>query len=548
MSFYKRRPDIVIKNGTIVDGYGTMPYKADIAIVGDTIDYIGNLQDVSAPCVIDATGKYITPGFIDSHTHSDFTIWSVPTCDSAVYQGVTTEIVGNCGFCQDHTLNGIPFDEAGDSVSCIYDMEKGSFRPGAIAAVLDKMEAMGASINTAWMCGHNGIREMAGLYTPEYTEEQFATMAAILREALEAGYIGFSTGLEFPPGVVSHPEEIERLVQIVAEYDGNYSSHMRDEGTYLFEAIEEFLNAVRKSGVRGTISHLNVKYDNGIPNEYLQKSMDMLKAARRDEHLDVMCDMLPTCFATGMTLAMLPSWVYADGWDEARRIMGTEEGRARIKADFNRYWRFLDAGEWDRLLYVQPKYWTEIGSKPFMELAKEWGKEPFDCFIDIVAAAPTLADAQTLEMQGIVFHEQTMVDSVVTAPIYMWMTDSRVTVEEGALASRTANVQNYMSMAYFFTRYVRELGAISIEKAVQKATSIPAKYYRLKKRGLLEEGYYADINVFDLDALKINAEFSNPCRFASGMDYVIVNGVPVIADGKHTGARSGKVLRHLPKK
>ena len=548
MSFYQRKPDIIIKNGIIVDGLGTMPYQADVAIIGDKIDYIGNLQGVEAPLVIDAHHKYVTPGFIDPHTHSDFTIWANPECQSAVRQGVTTEIVGNCGWSLDHVLHGIPFDPAGDGVTCIYDIDNEKYPKGSMAAVLDKMEAMGASMNTAWLCGHNSLRRIAGLHTTDYTEEQFQMMEDMLREAMEAGFIGLSTGLEFVSGIISRPEEVERLAVIAAEYDGNYSSHMRDEGTYLLEAVNEFLNVIRKSGLRGTISHLNVKYDNGIPNDYLQKAMNMLKDARSIEKLNVMCDMLPTCFATGTAVAMLPPWLYANGWDEARRIMGTPEGRAKIKADFNRYWRFLDAGQWERLLYVQPKYMVEIGKKPFMELAQEWGKEPFDCFIDIIAAAETMEDAQKVEMQGMVFHEQTMVDSVVTDPIYMWQTDSRVTVEDGELSKRTANVQNYMSMAYFFIRYVKELGAISIEKAVQKATSVPAKHFKLEKRGVLGEGYYADINVFDLNELKINSTFSDVCKYSSGMYYVIVNGTPVIAEGEHTGARSGKVLRHLPKK
>ena len=457
MSFYQRKPDIIIKNGIIVDGLGTMPYQADVAIIGDKIDYIGNLQGVEAPLVIDAHHKYVTPGFIDPHTHSDNTIWANPECQSAVRQGVTTEVVGNCGYSLGPALQGIPFDPAGDSVTCVYDIENGEYPKGSMAAVLDKMEAMGASMNTAWLCGHNALRVIAGLYTTDYTEEQFQIMEDMLREAMEAGFIGLSTGLEFVPGIVSRPEEVERLAVIVAEYDGNYSSHMRDEGTYLLEAVNEFLNVIRKTGLRGTISHLNVKYDNGIPNDYLQKAMNMLKDARSIEKLNVLCDMLPTCFATGGALAMLPPWLYANGWDEARKIMGTQEGRARIKADFNRYWRFLDAGQWERLLYVQPKYMVEIGKKPFMELTKEWGKEPFDCFIDIMAAAETIRDAQRVEMQGTVFHEQTMVDSVVTDPIYMWQTDSKVTVEDGELSKRTANVQNYMSMAYFFIRYVKEL-------------------------------------------------------------------------------------------
>ncbi len=547
MGFYQRRPDIVIRNGTVIDGTGAPGYYADLAILGDRIDYIGDLRGVSAPLEIDAHHKYVTPGFIDPHTHSDETIWANPECQSAVRQGVTTEVVGNCGFSMRTLISDVSqFDAAGSGIDCVYNLPGPSYPEGSMAAVLDKMDKMGASMNTAWLCGHNDLRIIAGVHTGQATDEQFRTMASFLREAMEAGFCGFSTGLEFDPGILSGPDEVERLAAIAAEYDGNYSTHMRDEGTYLLEAINEFLNVIRKTGLRGTVSHLNVKYENGIPDGYLQKGMQMLRDARSIEHLNVLCDMLPTCFATGAALAILPPWLYADGWDRAREILSDPAGRERVKADCSRYWRFLAAGQWDRLLYIQPPYLPELCSRPFAELAQEAGREPFDYFLDVMAAAPTISDARAVLMQGTVFREQTMIDSVVRDPIYMWQTDSFVSVEQGPLAAVTANVQNYMSMTYFFTRYVRDLGVISMEDAVAKASSMPARHFHLAGRGVLAAGNFADVNVFDLNALKIHATFAEPCRYSSGMEYVLVNGVPVIAHGEHTGARAGRVLRHLP--
>ena len=549
MGHYQKKPDVIIRGGTLLDGTSGPEIYADIAIIGDKIDYIGDLRGVDAPKVIDARGKYVTPGFIDAHGHSDFTIWANPECESALQQGTTTQIVGNCGFSKRHGLGDIPFDPAGKDITCVYDLPGPDFPKGAMAAVLDKVDAMGASMNTAWLCGHNDLRVMADLYTKEYTEEQFSVMEGFLREAMEAGFIGFSTGLEFDPGILSRPEEVERLAMIAAEYDANYSTHMRDESYYLLEAINEFLNVIRKTGMRGMVSHLNVKYDNGVPDEYLQKGMDMLKKAREVEHLNVFADMLPTCFATGGALALLPPWLYAEGWDKAKETLADPAGREKVKADLNRYWYFLGKGQWDRLLFVLPPYWQEVAKTPFQELVKQWGKDPADCFLDIMMAAPTLADARVVNMQGIVFREQTQIDSVIKDPIYLWQTDTRVSTDgtDGPLVTRN-NIQDYMSMFHFFIRYVRELGVISIEEAVCKATSRPAEHYRLENRGMLIPGFYADINVFDLKQLKINATFAEPRQYCSGMDYVIVNGTPVIAPGEHTKARTGSVLRHLPKK
>lgn len=549
MSMYKRKPDIIIKNGTIVDGSGIPAFYADIAILGDKIDYIGNLDGVDAPVIIDATHKYVTPGFIDAHSHADFTMWANPEAHSSIRQGVTTEIVGNCGYSMRHYLGDIPFDPAGDKVKCVYDMVGQKDIPdGAMAAVLDKVEAMGYSGNTAWLCGHNDLRVIAGINTVDYTEEQFAIMEKFLREALEAGFIGLSTGLEFDPGVMCRPEEVERLALVAAEYDGHYSTHMRDEGTYILESINEFLNVIRKTGLRGSVSHLNVKYDNGIPDDYLYKGMQMLKDAREIEHLNVYADMLPTTFATGGAQAMLPPWLYADGWDKAKEILNDPEGREKVKRDLNRYWRFLAAGQWDRLLGIQPLYWPEVCKTPFAEIVKKWGKEPVDCFLDIMAAAPTIEDVRVTTMQGIVFHEQTMIDTVIKDPIYLWQTDSRSAPDKGPVAKIANNMQDYMSMIYFFAHYVRDVGAISIEDAVAKATGRAAKHFNLKKRGLIAEGYFADINIFDLNELKINSTFADPCQYCDGMEYVIVNGVLTIVNGEHTGVRSGRVLRNLPTK
>lgn len=544
MSFYKKTPDIIIRNGTIVDGTGRDCYYADIAIIGEKIDYIGNLSGVHAKKEIDARGKYVTPGFIDSHTHSDQTLWGNPEAQSAVRQGVTTEIVGNCGFSMRTCMDGVEYDKRADGIDCVYNLPGPTYPRGSLAATLDKAEQMGASINTAWLCGHNDLRIMVGLTTSNYTQEQFDEMEAFLREALEAGFIGFSTGLEFAPGTVAHPEEIESLAKIVAEYDGNYCSHIRDEGPYLFEAIEEFLSVIRKNRLRGTISHLNVKYDNGVPQEYLWCGMKMLKDAREYEHLNVYTDMLPTLFNTGDAYAMLPPWLYADGWDTAKTILSDPKGREKVKADLCRYWRYLANGQWDRLLFIQPPYAPDIAVTPFAELVKKSGKSPTDVFLDILMEAPTECEAHGCLMQGIGFDEQTMIDSVVCDPIYLWMTDSMVTVEEGSLAKNTANLQNYMSMTYFFAHYVRDLKALPIEKAMMKVSSIPAQHYALKKRGVIAEGYYADINVFDLEMLMVHGDLITPNKYSSGMDYVIVNGVPVIENGKHTLARPGKVLRH----
>lgn len=547
MGFYKRKPDIIIRNGCIVDGTGRLPYYADIAIIGEKIDYIGDLRDVTAPLDIDAHHKYVTNGFIDSHSHADQTIWSAPEAKNVIAQGVTTEIVGNCGFSMRTSIKPEEFDKAGAGIDCVYNLPGPRYPKGAMAATLDRAEKQGCGVNTAWHCGHNDIRMMVGCMQPVPTKEQMEEMKEWIRECMEAGYIGFSTGLEFVPGIVSKPEEVEELAMVAAEYDANYSTHMRDEGTYILEAINEFLNVVRKTGMRGTVSHLNVKYDNGVPNDYLQKGMQMLKDAREVEHLNVMCDMLPTTFATGGAMAMLPPWLYAEGWDKAREILADPVGREKVKNDLNRYWRFLAAGQWDRLLFIMPPYDRHIALTPFADLVKEFDKEPADVFLDVMMGCSTIEEANATGITGTVFFEQQLIDSVVTDPIYMWQMDVGF-IDVDSPKGRSGMRQTYMSMSQFIIRYVRELGVISIQDACKKLGSVPAQHFMLEDRGTLEVGKYADINVFDINELKINSTFTDPMKYSTGMYYVFVNGKAVVKEGKLTGLRAGKVLRHFPKK
>lgn len=534
--------DIIIKNGLVVDGSGSLPFKADVAVCDGKIAFVGNLDGKGAVKIIDAEGKYVTPGFVDCHSHSDSSIWINPEAQSSVRQGITTEIVGNCGFSMRHTIK-VPFDKEGDGIECVYDLANKNVRipQGAFKNTLDKMEKMGASINTAWLCGHNDLRVIAGVNTAECTEQQFGIMEGFLREAMEAGYIGFSTGLEFDPGILSGPEEVERLAAVAAGYDGIYTSHMRDEGTYIIEAVEEFLNVLRKTKMRGEISHLNVKYDNGIPNEYLGKCMNMLKDARENEKLDVLTDMLSTTYGTGCAQAILPPWLYENGWDKAREILSDKEGRERVKADMNRYWRFLSDGQWSRLLRIIAPHMPSVTAMSFEELCREWNREPADAFLDVFMKTETIEQVRAIEMVGVMFDEQTMIDTVVNDDIYLWMSDAYTTVEDGH--ARTGNMSDYMGYLYFFTRYVKELGVISIEKAVNKATKRVCEHFGLLGRGEIREGNFADINIFDINNLKINASFTDPCRYCSGFDYVFVNGVPVIEKGEHTKKRPGKVLR-----
>jgi len=300
--------DVLIKNGWVVDGTGNPAYKADVAIQGDRIVAVKRGLEGEAKRVIDAAGKTVTPGFIDAHSHSDSTIVANPTAESTIRQGITSEVVGNCG------MSLAPMTEAARrSGSGGFGSFKGVEQPtGSFGEVLGKLEQMGMSDNLAWLVGHNTLRAVAGVSGSRCREDQFQVMESALREAMEAGALGLSTGLEFEPGRSATTEEITRLAKVAGEYGGFYASHIRNRDAHLQEALDEFIGIVRAAGTKGEVSHLNVRYNTGAPEGAWQRAVDSLEAARA-EGLEILTDFTPMTYGIGSMASILPPWVREGG-------------------------------------------------------------------------------------------------------------------------------------------------------------------------------------------------------------------------------------------
>ena len=530
---YTKRPDIIIKNGRVIDGTGIPAYYADVAIIGDKIDFVGRLDGVEADVIIDAKGKYVTPGFIDEHSHSDSTIWANPEAQSTIRQGITTEIVGHCGLSEAPVTQEVRDRLALGLISVPQKGPVGGFKE-TFAAI----DEMGISENIAWLVGHNTLRHVAGVYGPEYTEEQFQIMEKHLRESLEAGCVGFSTGLEFEPGRQATHEEVSRLVGILQEYDGIYTSHIKNRDSQVLESMEEFIQTLREHPVRGVLSHFNIRMNTGAPENAWWRGNELMHKAR-EEGLDMLSDMTPIEFGIGQMQAILPAWATEGGWQKTCEILADPEQRMKLRGDCDRYWRFITRGEWHRVRMQSSPNFPEVIGLTFPEIAKLWGKDEWDCFFDILQAAES--QMASCVMLGHLFPEQMVIDGI-TDPMFMMVVDGFTTVEEGLLAEKTSIPLHYMGMMYFFEHYVRDLKVMPLETAVSKVTSLPASFYRLEKRGQIREGFYADINVFALEDLTIHSTFENPCVYSKGLDYVIVNGVPVLEKGEHTGRRPGRNL------
>jgi N-acyl-D-amino-acid deacylase len=527
--------DILIQNGWLADGTGNPLYPADIAIVGDRIEAVGRLTGAEARRTIDASGKTVTPGFIDAHSHTDWTILMNPTAESTIRQGITTEIVGNCGMSLAPLNAGSWPLVAGRLQRFSYD---GEMAWSSYREWLDLVADMGTTCNLGWLVGHNTVRGAAGVSGDAPDEEQLLAMEGYVREAMEAGALGVSTGLEFEPGRQATTAEIIRVARVAGEYDGFYISHIRNRDARLQEAIEEFLTIVQESGTRGVVSHLNVRHNTGAAEGAWQRAVDTI-AQRREAGLDVMIDTTPLVYGGGQAAAILPPWVRAEGPARTAELLKDPDIRARLRGECDRYWRFIHRGEWHRVALLSCGEFPELTMKSFVEISELWGKDPWDCFFDILAAAGPKLDGVSL--MGRLFTDEHMAE-MISHPLFNLGVDGTSTRIDGPLARQTAHPLNFAGMLHYLTWHVREKGTLRLEDAVRKMTSMPATTFGLKGRGLLAAGYLADVVVLDYEGLEEVSTQANPLAYARGVEYVMVNGQIVVDGGEHTGARPGKNL------
>lgn len=528
--------DILIKNGRIVDGTGNVSYHADIAVKGDRIVKIDHLNEMEAAITVDAAGKYVTPGFIDAHSHTDATITSNPLVQSTIRQGITTEVVGHCG-------TGLA--PRSMSKAKLANYLAASYREkmvvaGSFPEMMQQIYAEGVSNNTVWFVPHTNLRLWADVNGPRATDEQIKVMKDALHQAMEAGAVGLSTGIEFEPGRSTDPWEIDQLLEVVSEYDGVYSCHIRNRDEFIVEAVEEYLTALRKANIRGSISHFNVRHNTNVPHMGWERAVQMMEKAR-DEGLDVLGEMTPFPYGLGSMETILPPWIMKDGRTEAAKKLADPEIRRRLRNDCDRYWRFIAKGEWDRVWVLSNVPYPELNGLSMPDAARRLGLDEWDCFFEILSRSGELMSGNT--MIGRLYSDEHMLQKI-TQSQYMLSVDgfSMDLSNEDLSKALGLFCLHYMGMIYYLTRYVRDMKVISIEECVRRMTGLTASHYRLKDRGFIREGAFADINVFALENLRENASLADPLHYASGFDYVLVNGVPVLDKGEHTGARPGRML------
>lgn len=518
--------DFLIKGGVVVEGSGREPIEANVGIAGDRIAHIGAASP-SANTVIDARGLVVSPGFIDTHAHSEFTLLADGRAEGKLSQGVTTEVNGNCG------LSAAPlYGEA------LAHREKDCEELGigerwsAFLDYFSLLSARGIALNSCTLCGHGNIRaSVIGYGSAPPGPEEMKEMRRLLREAVEQGARGLSTGLIYPPGVYSRTEELVELAQVPAAAGGIYASHMRSEGDALLESIGEVLRIGREAGIRVHISHIKTS---GEKNWGKAEEAISLIERGRSLGLAVTCDRYPYVAASTDLDTVLPSWVYEGGAEEEVKRLRDPDTAARIKRELaakdDVYWK----GVYLSSVACPENKWME-GESLFAVAEKE-GKSPLDALFALLIAERVRTGAIFFSM-----NEENL-RKFLSLPYTMIGSDSAVRSFSGPTCSGKPHPRGFGSFPRFIGRYVREERLMGLPEAIRRVSSLPAQAFGLQERGILREGSFADITVFDYGKIIDTATFKDPFRRAEGIEYVFVNGTPAVRGGEFTGSRSGRVL------
>src|SRR5947209_664587 len=527
--------DLVITNGHIIDGTGSPWYSGDIGISNGKIAAIGNLSEAARKRTIDARGMIVAPGFIDMLGQSEITILVDPRLPSKIYQGITTEITGEGG-------SAAPLNDSiiqNDRPSYAHYHVTPDWR--TLRQYFARLEKQGMGINLASYVGATQVRRMVlGDDNKQPSPEQLEQMKDLVRQAMKDGAVGVSSALEYAPAPYAKTEELIALAAEGGKLGGIYSTHMRDESDSVLEAIDEALRIGREAHVPVEIWHIKVAGKNnwGRMPEVVAK----INAARA-AGADVTADTYAYTAWFNDFSAFIPPWAHDGGTAKLVERLKDPATRARIRKDmltpskdWDNEWQEIPGPDAIMIGAVQNPKLLPLQGKRLSEIAKMWNKDPIDALFDFLIEDP---------FTGVAVFGMSQPD-VTLALQQPWVAidnDSEGTSPEGILGQAHPHPRAYGTFPRILSKYVREDKALTLEDAIRKCSALPAQRMHLIDRGVLKTGMWADVVVFDPATVRDRATFDNPNQLSEGMEYVLVNGVPVIDQGKMTRALPGKVLR-----
>jgi dihydroorotase/N-acyl-D-amino-acid deacylase len=527
--------DLIIENGHVIDGTGSPWYVADVGIFEGKIAAIGHLAG-SATRRIDAHGMIIAPGFIDMLGQSELTILVNPHLPSKIFQGITTEITGEGG-------SIAPLNDAiiaADHVSYEHYQITPDWR--TLAQYFAQLEKQGMGINLATYVGATQVRRMVlGDADKKPNDSELESMKALVRVAMQEGAVGLSTSLQYAPAPYATTEELIALASEASKYGGVYATHMRSEGAHVFEAIDEAVRIGREAKIPVEIWHLKAR---GKAQWGLMPKIVAKIEAARSSGVEIGANTYAyPAFFNSMS-AFIPPWAHDGGDKKLIERLKDPAMRARIRqdmltpnAEWENEWQEIPGPEAILVAVVANQRLLPLQGKTLAQIAKERGKDPIETLMDI------LVEDDAFTSNAVFGMSETDVALALEQPWTSVDNDSQGTAPDGILGKEHPHPRAYGTFPRILRKYVREEHKLTLEDAIRKFTALPAQRMRLADRGVLKRGMWADVVIFDPDSIRDVATFESPNQLAVGMSYVLVNGVPVIAEGKMTNALPGKVVR-----
>lgn len=525
--------DLIVSGGTLIDGTGGAPVRADLGIFGQHIAGIGDLASVETARRIDARGRVVCPGFIDAHSHSDLSLLSDGRGLSKIHQGVTTEIVGNCGLGVAPLTSGSEIAGVRDAIYIIDPDPAVGWDWTTMAGYLERVETSGVSLNVAALAGHLAIHaSVMGYQNRPPTADEVVRMQTLLDGALQDGAIGLSTGLMYAPISYAGPDELASLGRVVAQYDRVFAMHMRNYADHLLDAVDEAMQVGLSSGCRIEASHLAVvgRRNWGTLAVALQR-MD----GARSRGVRARADIYPYLAGSANLSQLLPNWAHEGGTRAMVERLRTPTDRERIRAE----WQTTLVSQWDEVMvsWVRGDGDTSVVGKYVSDIAAERHAEPDATALDLIASEAGLVNMIAFgrsedDLLAVLRHPDTLIGS-----------DGLAVDPHGPSGSGHPHPRYYGCYPRLLGRYVREQSVLTLENAIHRSTGLVAETFGLLGRGTLVEGHAADVVIFDPETVIDESTFLDPQRFPTGIDTVLVNGTPVVEHAQHTGARPGRVLR-----
>ncbi len=528
--------DILIRRAIILDGTGRPAFRGDVGIAGERIAAVGDLGDAPAAETLDAQGRCLAPGFIDMHSHSDLSLVQDPRGQSKIRQGVTTELIGQCGL-STFPLTGRYPTIPRTAMESVYTAVVEDVDWHDLDGYAARLERQGIALNVAPLVGHGVVRAaVMGYENRPPAPDELEAMRRLVMQAMEQGAFGLSTGLTLSPGCFAGTDEVVELARTAARYGGIYDTHGRFWAGWHFRGAEEAVEIGRRAGVRVHIAHLAI-----IDPQHWGEAAELASILERAcaSGADVTFDVYPYVAAGSMLSQFLPQWVQEGGTPAMLARLRDPSTRSRVLSELEEGWFRGIPWAWDKIIVASPgsrgdPAWA---GRSIAELSDAWSVDPREAFLRLIdetedGVSAVMFNRTEEDMQFFLRHPLGMVGS-----------DGCAIAADGPLSHVKVHPRYYGAFPRVLGRYVRELGLMTPEEAVAKMTGRPAERLGLRDRGIIRAGHAADLVLFDMETVRDQATFEQPHQYPEGIPYVMVNGQWVIYAGEHTGRLPGRVLR-----